>query len=299
MFPPKQAVDIDETDTEFLLRIHPSQKDRAKTVPDYRWDPDRRAWVYPKTARVFDALIAEFGDDILGRLKIIRPGKASVDGQSELPLKEELEKIKKTLEQISHRETNHRTSESGRLRVALATKEQEAAELRQRTAELDRQFKEQQAANTALSSQLQEAQSSVRTLKEEVARKHGQAIDPDALFERLARESAKDATGRDAKFCSLVDRLRLNESLPLELVKALGHELRRTLNSDERGATLHDLLTEARDSGALSERGIDLGHLIRKQRNVMAHETLDKRTQRAQVLLCLFAAALLWPEFSE
>ena len=65
------------------------------------------------------------------------------------------------------------------------------------------------------------------------------------------------------------------------------------------GLSLHDLITMARDSESLTEKGIDLAHTIRRHRNILTHENTDGRTHSARVLLCLFAAALLWPEFSE
>jgi hypothetical protein len=303
MSPSKQTVEISETNTEFLVSLHASQKERAKTIPGYRWDRERRSWVYPKTARVYDGLIAEFGDDLIGTLKITRPGKPAqipADQATEnVALKQEIAQIRKALELISGTTSQGKVSEVQAIRAALASRESELVEVRHRSEALDKQLKVQAARNTELSNQVAALEARVQAFQTESAKKSHQPSDPLTLLDKLARDAAKDATGRDKKFCVLADRLRFNESLPIELVKELGRELRGVLKSDDRNASLHDLLTEARDGGALTQRGIDLAHLIRKQRNVMAHESTDKRTHMAQVLLCFFAAALLWPEFSE
>lgn len=300
---PRTVVDISETDTEYLLSIHASLRDRAKTIPGYRWDTQRVRWVYPRTARVYDALIAEFGDDVVGALKVTRPGKTSAQPTAELQaenqaLKEQVGKIRETLEVISGATANGQSSQVQALQAALAAKEGELAEVKRRADDAERRLAESAATKKELSSEVEKLQGMIVTLRGEVAKKAPPTPDLAVLFEQMLRERAKEATGRDIKFSSLVDRLKLNESLPIDLVKELGRELRHLVNCEDRGISLHDLLMQARDAGVLTERGIDLAHLIRKQRNVMAHENTDKRTHQAQILLCLFAAALLWPEFA-
>ena len=60
------------TENEFLLFIHPEIKERAKVIRGYRWDPERRCWVYPRTQQVWDALVAEFGEE-LRTASLVRP----------------------------------------------------------------------------------------------------------------------------------------------------------------------------------------------------------------------------------
>ncbi len=76
-------------------------------------------------------------------------------------------------------------------------------------------------------------------------------------------------------------------------------ELRRVLNCEDQNATTYDLLTQAKDAGVLTAKGLNLAHIIRKQRNVVAHEVTDGQTLQVRILLCLFPAALLWTEFVE
>lgn len=59
-----QYIELKETETEYLLFIHYSQKERAKKIEGRQWDQSRKCWVYPKNRSVYDALIAEFGDKL-------------------------------------------------------------------------------------------------------------------------------------------------------------------------------------------------------------------------------------------
>ena len=56
----------------------------------------------------------------------------------------------------------------------------------------------------------------------------------------------------------MMDRLRVNDALPNEFVKHLDRELRRVLSTDDRTLSLHDLITMARDSESLTEKGMPM-----------------------------------------
>ncbi len=298
----RSVVEVSETDTEYLLSIHASQKDRAKGIPGYHWDSQRVCWVYPRTPRNYDALIAEFGDDIVGVLKISRPGKASPEPPIARQEEEQAiqEKMRKIIEDaLSGAATKGESSQLQALEAALAAKDSERAEVRRRADHLEQQLRESIAVKLELSAEVERLRSTNTLLQAELGRKGVPGGDPGLTLERMIRETAKEASGGDPKFCTLADRVDFNESLSIDLVKELGRELRRVVNCQDRATNLHDLLGQARDAKLLTERGIDLAHVIRKQRNVMAHENVDRRTHKAQVFLCFFAAALLWPEFSE
>jgi hypothetical protein len=111
-------------------------------------------------------------------------------------------------------------------------------------------------------------------------------------------EAAKEASGQNKKFCLVINELPLDKSFPIDLAKELERELRRVLNCNDREATLGLLIRKANDADAITDMGVDLAHTIRKQRNFVAHEPTNQKSLQAQIFLCLFAAALLWPEFS-
>jgi hypothetical protein len=299
----RHPVHLQETDSEFLLFIHASQKERAKAIDGRRWDTERRCWVYPKTARVYDALVAEFGDDMLA-CTMRRPSLQSAAAQTaslqeeNQSLRSEMAKIHKTLELISAGTANGSRNELQAMEAALAARQNELSEVRVRLQERERELERLRKSTAAVEVEVERLRAANAVLQTEVSKRQV-ASDPTASFERSVKEAAKDATGRDPKFSALIDRLRVNDSLPNELVKQLERELRRVLAIDDRNQSLHDLITTARDSESLTEKGIDLAHTIRRHRNILTHENTDARTHSARVLLCLFAAALLWPELSE
>jgi hypothetical protein len=122
---------------------------------------------------------------------------------------------------------------------------------------------------------------------------------PGASVEALLKPKAKEATGNDPIFVEMIDQLKLDATFPLELGKYLERTLRVLLDCTNRSLTLHDLITQAKDAEFLSEEAIDLAHIIRKQRNIMAHQRLDARTHVGRILFSLFAASILWPQLPE
>lgn len=298
----RHSIQITETETEFLLSIHASRKERAKEIPSYRWDTERRCWVYPKTARSYDALIDEFGDDLIGDLTITRPSKPAQTKTEDLQIenqgfKEEILEIRKTLELISGKASDSRISETHALQSTLAAKEIELTEIRHRTQDLERRIEEQRSETQEYFKEVKRLRGANQRFQQELEQhsNHGS----QAHIQQWLRETIKDATGRNEKFCLIADQLRFDATLPIQLLKELRSELRRVLNCDDQNATMYDLLAQAQDAGVLNARGINLAHLIRRQRNIVAHEVTDEYALQVRTLLCLFAAALLWTEFTE
>jgi hypothetical protein len=81
----------------------------------------------------------------------------------------------------------------------------------------------------------------------------------------------------------LIDQLKMDVTFPIELAKRLEHKLRVLLACADRSLKLHDLITQAKDAEFLTEEAIDLAHIIRKQRNIIAHEQLDARTHVGRI----------------
>jgi hypothetical protein len=300
----KYQVELRETDTEFLLFIHASQKERAREIEGRRWDTERRCWVYPKTARVYDAIIAEFGDNIVST-SIKRPTLPSISAQKAAlqienqHLQKELEKIHKTLELISKGTNDGKRSEVKALEAALAAQENELSASRKQLQERERELTSLKKSITASHTELEILRVANATLKLELSKRPASSGKLVENFQKLVKDIAKEAAGRDPEFGTIIDRLLLNETLPNEFVKQLERKLRKHLHTDDRTLSLHDLIMMAKDAELLTEKGIDIAHTLRKHRNILTHESTDPRTHVARVLFCLFAASLLWPEFSK
>lgn len=287
---------LSETDTELLLFIHPSQKERAKSIDGRRWDPQRRGWIYPKTRRAYDAIIAEFGDELSEYPP--RPTGPTMQSPSANHLAEEnrqlrveLEKITAAVEDLARRDSHAFDESFQSLQEGLAASRVEAERLRetlaQRDVELYRMREELASARTdaaLLTSRVEELQAH--------AKKKPQAQSTADLVKQLAKATARQNTD----FGKAVDGLRINGTLPIDLAKLIETKLRRALGHDEDAISLHDLLVEARDAEMLSEETLDFAHLVRKQRNVFAHAQVNPETEPARILLVLFAASILWSD---
>lgn len=276
-------IKIDETPSEYLLFIPAFQKDRAKAIDGRRWDPERKCWVYPRTARVYDALVAEFGDE---GFTAARPEAATGPDQKTQEdlqnkfLKDQLAQLQGTVDALLKASSENNETKS--LREALASRDQEIASvhaaLRQTSDQLEATRRDYAAV------QLQ-----IGVLKRRGTLKHGEAD-----FLRQAKEVAVHATGNDPEFSKAIERLSFDATFPIEISKIIEKHLRKLLGINDRGLSLYDLLAQARDSEKLSEEGVDLAHTIRRQRNIAAHEQIDNQTHTGRVMVVLFASAVLW-----
>lgn len=277
---------LKQTSTEFLLFIHPAEKERAKVIGGYRWDTQRKCWVYPSTKRVYDALIAEFGDQLL-----VQPGAEPLPKP---PPAEPLEDFRKKYELVAEEnkrleakivelsKTSVSQPEIQQLRTDLTKRDTELSELRRRLVEAQEEH--------------EKVRREADNLRAELKRR-----DADRSIQTHIKAMALEATGNDGKFAALLEQLDFSTNMPLKLARILERELRRLLGipEDDRTVDLNELLQQARDADILPRDAIDLAHLIRKQRNVIAHADKYEKTYQARAIMCLFASALLWPEFPE
>ncbi len=296
-----------ESESALLLFVPYGERERAKRVEGRRWDAERKCWVYPKTARAYDAVISEFGSDI-DVLEASRPTAttpppvkattASVNQleQHNVALKEQLNQVLATLAVIKEGDGGRKESA---LRERLAAKEQELAGLRERTAELTKREDELQAQLYAVQKEAARAKAERDALTRELALLRTQGTTPpppqaSGLYTSV-KEASRKILGATSSLYTFFDGRVLDDHLSVELGKLLERELRSRLRaySDVR---LHDLIRMAEDDEVLSSEGADLAHIIRKQRNQVAHDNVAKVTYPIRGVLALSAAALLWSE---
>jgi hypothetical protein len=123
-------------------------------------------------------------------------------------------------------------------------------------------------------------------------------------FAERMKDIAKETTGSDPGFVKLVDRLEVNEFLPIELAKHMHFQLLKHLeispNSNKaKDLTLDRAITQARREKVLDQEALDLAHTIRRQGNVVRHEPVHRKTYTGRVYFTLLAASLLWPHLPE
>lgn len=274
-----------QTETEYLLFIHPAEKERAKVIGGHRWDPGRRCWVYPRTKRVFDALYAEFGDQLVRQIQSEPPQPAASEPQPDYAalnerLLAENEKLKTMVVELSSKSSAPQ-AELQHLRQEAALRDSQLTELHQQIAQLQEQLAGARREADRLRAELN-------------------SHDNGSSCERRMKYLAIQATGNDEAFAELLEQVSIDDRLPFRLANQLEAQLRGLMKvPDDERADLYDLLQQVRETEVLPQDALDLAHLVRKQRNIIAHSDPEEHTCQARAIICLFAAALLWPEFKE
>ena len=269
---------LEQSDTELLLFIHASQKERAKRIEGRRWDPKRKCWVYPKSALVHDALVSEFGDELI-ESSAPRPTTFSNTSQQK-DLSAENVAVKDLL-----RERERKLEETKNF---LKEERRETERLRQ--------------INNALETKVRSSSTGVEELRQSMQEIKAQ-LGAREFAERI-KEIAKETTGSDPSFAILVDRLAVNDLLPIELSKHLHSDLLKLLEIDPKSkkakrSKLNDIIEKAQANELLDQEAVDLAHMIRRQGNIVRHEHVHRKTYIGRVYLSLLAAALLWPHLPE
>jgi hypothetical protein len=77
-------IEVVQDRNQFLVRIHPKDRDRAKRIAGRQWDGERQAWVYPRDLVTYGALVEEFQEDA-DRFDISPPRSKIPPPQLQLP----------------------------------------------------------------------------------------------------------------------------------------------------------------------------------------------------------------------
>ena len=280
-------IKIKEMENEYLLSIPPDQKERARGIQGRKWDPQRRCWVYPRTIRMYNALVAEFGDDLTPESSFTSPEGYSpvvspflqakkTEDQEVVELRKNVERIDQSLSGL----LKFLNTENKRADI-LMRQEKDIQSLR---AELEKKDQE----NTELYRQIEHLQTENRRLSNKTS------VSPDDRDE-IVKEMALEVTGNDPVFGEAIKNFQIDGTLPLQIANIIETHLEQLLDSD---GTLYDLIQECKDDQILDEDSVSLAHSIRKQRNMVAHShgPEDPRIKTGRDLFCLFAASLLFPE---
>lgn len=280
------GISIKETEKEYLLFIPPNQKERARGIEGRRWDVKRRCWVYPRNIRMYNALVAEFGDDLTLSSSFTRPQSPGEQERKEREdkekeeLRKEISRVHQTLSELLSSRTDgehidvlekiiqDKDVEIKSLKTEVQKKEWENGDLKRQVAQLEAE--KSKFAN--------ETETSV--------------VDKEQLIKEIALET----TGNDPVFGETIRKLRIDENLPLEICRIIENHLKNVLGSP---GTFYDLIVQCKDAQILDEDDVGLLHSIRIQRNIVAHSNVDERTKIGRALFCLFAASLLFPKLPE
>ncbi len=276
---------LTETNNEYLLAIPAAQRERAKGIQGRRWNPQLRRWVYPRTNRTYDALVAEFGDDLTQESDFTHPSsdreQEDRERQATADLLEKVEGISQTMSKLlrflSHTD-NERTE-------TLMLQEEEIRFLKGQLIERD------------------EETYALQDRYDQLEKKYGRLIketteQPYSDRDEVVMAMAMEVMGHDRVFGEQLKKMRIDGTLPLKVAGLMEGHLKNLLRSE---GPLNELLRELDDIYVLDRYAVDIAHMLRKQRNKVAHlgEPEDPRIEMGRALFCLFGAALLFPELPE
>ena len=297
---------ITQTKNEYLLAISAAQKERAKGIENRRWDPQRKRWVYPRSARIYSALVAEFGDDLTqsslftppeSLRELVKPKK---EERERAELQGDARRIDQTLSNLLETFSNFLKDTDDDRANMLMNKESEIRSL-------EAEIRKKDSENLALERQCSQFQEEIASLENRIKRiegENGRLRDenrtPSTNKYELIKSMAMDGVGTDPVFGDAMRKLPINDQLPVEVCGLIERYLKRLLKSDD---SLYNLIDQCRDAELLDDDAIGLAHVIRKQRNFILHhkdaDYEDERARLARSIFCLFGSIILLPKLPE
>ena len=120
--------------------------------------------------------------------------------------------------------------------------------------------------------------------------------DDSSDLEKNIKKIAKLCIGEDHPLSNTLEEIDFDFMLPINLQKKLEIVLRSKLNIGSEKKGVVDMIYECKDQGLLSNDAIQLLHVIRKQRNLFAHNAIDHQTRLMRVLFVVAAFSILSKE---
>ena len=134
--------------------------------------------------------------------------------------------------------------------------------------------------------------SKIVDLKEEI----NQLSNNDRGVENVIRKVAKQCVGDNKRFLKIIEETEFDLTLPIELPKKVINILKTILKTQDQDCDFADLIGESRKKNLLSADAYSLLHVIRRQRNIFAHDPIKPNTRYMRVIFLVAAFALLAEE---
>jgi hypothetical protein len=280
------------TDKEFVIAFSYADRDRAKLIRNYRWDPTEKVWRYPLSKRTYQELLREFDPDELeftgevSRLAQWTPG-AQGDPKPEagLPL-------------LSHTESDLDEIPSDYQFVnSLAQMAEDYGFIGNSYSDLFHFL--QQCVSERASGAGTDARIAIQLA--EIAASRGE----------MARLRLERASGVDAVDNISVDTVWGDSSLPrpdflssfrfdadgvIKATEWVARSLGAVLCKSPSDLNLFELSKEAADAQIISKDVHRLCETLRHQRNKFAHDRIDSSETSQHALLALTAFTLIYRE---
>ena len=119
-------------------------------------------------------------------------------------------------------------------------------------------------------------------------------LNNDSDIENVIRKVAKQCVGNNTRCLKIIEEIEFDLTLPIELPKKVINILKTILKTQDQNCDFAELIGESRKF--LSPDAISLLHVIRKQRNIFAHHSINPNTRYMRVIFLVAAFALLAQE---
>ncbi len=281
--------DIVESETHYFLSILPSEKTRASNITPRTWNAESKRWVYQRNAKMYDSLMAEFGDE-LTEIKITRPPSVNDPVKTNNNI-QDLSKITEHLE-IIDKKLSESNNASPDLTTQLIKTKQEAIEYKQEIISLKKQLSD---ANEKIDKYEKQYQAIVQESQE-----HKSLAEWSNSEEYIAKFIIQTAINipknNSAEFNKILNSQTINKELVQNLEIHLKNVLKDKLEIHNNVDTTNDLIKFAKDRELIDKDAVNYAHEVRKQRNFLIHESVDKKEEQGRIIYTLFAFALMWKE---
>jgi chromosome segregation ATPase len=249
-------IQLEQTKNHYLLSIPQALMLRAKKIKPRQWDPCDSVWKYPRNKDTYQLLMNEFENDV-ERVTITPPKQNQMD---------QSERIEKQNKKISDLERQVRSLKSN---IKLV-KEQRDYYISTEAECLNR---------------IIQLTSEVEHLK-----------DDSSDLEINIKKISKLCIGEENPLSNIIEDMDFDFMLPIHLQNKLESILKSKLKIGSEKKSIVTMVHQCQDQGLLSDDAAHLIHVIRKQRNLFAHNSIDHKTRLMRVVFVIAAFSILSSE---
>lgn len=268
------TISVVEDDDEFLVRIPPIYRERAKKIAGRQWDPQKRAWAYEKTYYNYRQLYDEFYEDAV-EFGLTEPPRAEAEPSTP----------------VSPKNTPNK-------QLDVTEFEKDIKGLQSSLNSLLELVDEQRGLIREQSNQIENLREDLKSKNES---EPATAISAQHC-DQFLREMFKSGIGDSAEINRLLTRYNFfTERLTVlnRLEEYTKKNLRSFLDIDaEERLTLNILIREAFESDAITPYTRGLLDSFRRQRNSIVHDDEMHVTKYVRYVFALSALSLAWSDIS-
>jgi hypothetical protein len=257
-----------------------------KSIGARYWDDREMRWVFDFSPATYERIMLTFDNQITGYVDEFGYEKVRMIGS--VPPEDFLAKLYRHAWELSVDESTYAGySRSDHGPHSSDSRVTELTELiRKQSGDIDHLHAQiaslREIASEALSNSSDNTIDIVALSVESAA---GQSGDPETFVE-LIRHMGRDATA------IVIARRVVEQALSRKLLAVIQVEM-------PRRSSLHEIISQVREYGLLSEIGIEMVHNVRKHGNIIAHQGVETRILLAQYFIVVWSMSTLWPEIKE